>query len=270
MRGCLLVALLAACGSTAAGGGGGGDDGTTDSNTGSNGGGNGTNVFAPTTTKVVIEIDYETGQAPYTGTTVTFGDTWQISQTNLDRLFAGHKQITLPKTLPEMTDIGNVADEEITVADLAALSSAHRTKHDTADTKTYWMIFVSGHFADDTGVKTGVLGVSVGDTVVMFKDVIKSTADIGNPNTVRFVEQSTIVHELAHSIGLVQNGIPMIGDHLDEAHGAHCTNSDCVMYWLNEGATAARDYALQKILTGSTILFDDACLADIDAQTGGL
>ena len=78
-----------------------------------------------------------------------------------------------------------------------------------------------------------------------------------------------MIHELAHSIGLVDNGVPMLADHKDEAHGAHCTNPDCVQYWLNEGAADARDFALRRLLTNNTILFDEACLADVDALTGG-
>src|SRR5690606_17207767 len=116
----------------------------------------------------------------------------------------------------------------------------------------------------------GVLGVSIGDTVVLFKDVSRGTATLTNPNAGRFVEQSTMVHELAHSIGLVDNGIPMTSNHKDAARGAHCPNPDCVQSWLNEAGSDARDFALRRLLTGSTILFDDACLADVDALTGGL
>jgi hypothetical protein len=272
MRTCLLLALLAACGSTAAaGGGGGGDDVSPDaSGSGSNGGGGGgTNPFAATTANVVIEIDYETGQQPYTGNVIGFGDTFAVTQTNIDRLFAGKRNLTLPTTLSGMEDVGTIDDEQITVEDLAALADAHRQQHDTAGTKTYYVIFVSGHFEDSTGVLPQVLGVSVGDTVVMFKDTIESTGGTLDQNTARYVEQSTLTHELAHSIGLVDNGVPMVADHKDAPHGAHCNNPDCVEYWLNEGASDARDFALRRVLTGDTILFDDACLADVDALTGG-
>ena len=110
---------------------------------------------------------------------------------------------------------------------------------------------------------------SIGDTVAMFKDVIKSTGSALSPNTAKYVEQSTLVHELAHSIGLVDNGVSMVATHKDATHGAHCNNADCVMYWLNEGASDASDFALRRLLTGDTILFDAACLADVDALTGG-
>jgi hypothetical protein len=103
----------------------------------------------------------------------------------------------------------------------------------------------------------------------MFKDVIESTNVLLQPNVVRYVEQSTLIHELAHSIGLVDNGVHMASAHKDASHGAHCDNPDCVMFWQNDGSQDAADFAQQKLLTGSSILFDAKCLADVDAITGG-
>ncbi len=272
MRSCLLlVALLAACNSVAGSGGGGDDDPQIDargSGSGSNGGG-GTDPFAATTANIVVEVDYETGQEPYTGNVITFGETWEPTLTNINRLFSGKKAVTIPTTLSEMQDVGAIPDNELTVADIAMLATAHRDQHDSADTKTYWVLFASGYFTDGNRPNMAVLGISIGDTIVMFKDVIRSTGQLGNPNTVRFVEQSTMIHELAHSIGLVDNGVPMVADHKDEAHGAHCTNPDCVEFWLNEGASDARDFALRRLIDDTSLLFDAACLADVDALTGG-
>jgi hypothetical protein len=218
----------------------------------------------------VVEIDYETNQQPYTGNIIGFGDTFAPMMANIDRLFAHKKMLTIPQTIPEMQNLGNIPDEELTLADLTAIANANRQQHDSAGVKTYYIVFVSGHYADGNGVNTAVLGVSFGDTIVMFKDVIKGTASVTSPNAERYVEQSTLIHELAHSIGLVDNGVAMVAAHKDAAHGAHCNNDQCVMYWLNEGASEATSFALSRLLTGNTILFDAACLADVDAQSGGL
>lgn len=274
MRWLVWIALCAACQSfpgTGGGGGGDDDDSAQPDARGGGGGGSGSvdGVFAATTTKVLVEIDYEAGKQPYTGNQAGFGDTFAPTLANIDRLFSGTKTLVIPTVPADMQNIGTVTDEEITVADIAALATAHRDQHDTADTKTYWVVWLSGHFADASGVQNQVLGVSIGDTVAMFKDVIAATSSPLSPNTSRYVEQSTLIHELAHSIGLVDNGIPMVAPHKDDAHGAHCNNSDCVMYWLNEGASEATDFALRRLLGGDSILFDDACLADVDALTGG-
>jgi hypothetical protein len=178
--------------------------------------------------------------------------------------------LTIPRVTSEMEDVGAITDEELTSSDLLALADLHRDRRDEPGTKTYYVLFVGGHFADATGAQPGVLGVSLGDTgvIAMFKDVIRSTSVVVLPNLVRFVEQSTLVHELAHAIGLVDNGVPPASAHVDRPHGAHCTNDRCVMYYLNEGATDAAMFARQVITTGNRILFDDACLADVDALTG--
>lgn len=250
----LAAAVLAACG-------GGGDDGDDD------GGG----VFDPAVTTVRLEIDYETGEAPYTGNVIGFGDSFDLSATNLDRLFAGTKQLTIPRTTDAMQDIGVVADEELTADDLLALAALHRDDPGGGATRTYYLLFVSGQYTDDSGPRPGVLGVSIGNSgvVAMFKDVIESTGLPAVPNLERFVEQSVLIHEVGHALGLVNNGVALASAHHDSPNGAHCTNDQCVMYWLNEGASDMAMFARQYAISGDAILFDDACLGDVDALTGG-
>ena len=37
-------------------------------------------------------------------------------------------------------------------------------------------------------------------------------------------------------LGLVANGLVMVGNHQDAAHGAHDSNDRCIMYWAYEGS----------------------------------
>ena len=272
LSGVLALALaLLACGGVPGGGGddggGGGDD-----DDGPPGDGDGArDLFDPAITDVRIEIDHETGEAPYTGPILGFGDTFDLTVANVERLFSGTKAVEIPTTPGAMEDVGAIADEELTVADLLAIADAHRDLADDATTRTYYVVFVGGVFADGDGPRPNVLGVSIGDTgvIAMFKDVIASTGVPALPNLERFVEQSTLVHELGHAFGLVNNGVALATDHHDEAHGAHCTNDACVMYWLNEGASDMAAFAQRYVIARDSILFDDACLADVDALTGG-
>lgn len=278
MRGAILGVLLAVGAGCASPSRAGDDEGASHDASGGTGGdsdsGSGTSaaidVFDPAIARVVVEIDYETNAAPYVGNVLGFGDTFDPTLVNMNRVFANQKLLTIPTQLANMQDIGTVPDEELTLADIVAIAQHHRDVHDTPDMKSYYVVFLSGHFVDGNGVQGGVLGVSFGDTIAMFKDVIRQSQSLTDPNAVRYVEQSTLIHELSHSVGLVDNGVPMVAAHKDAAHGAHCDNPDCVMYWLNEGAADARDFALRRLLTGSSILFDATCLADVDARTGGL
>lgn len=275
MRALALVMLLAACHAAPAGGAPADDAPPIDAPVGAPGdapaGGGVTNVFDPAVPNVSIEIDYETGQSPYTGPIAGFGDTFDPTFANLDRIFSGTKTLTIPRTLGAMQDIGMVNDEQLTIADILAIAAAHRDQHDSALTKTYYLVFVSGQYVDANGPNPSILGVSIGGTgvIAMFKDAIRSTNVIGFPNVVRYVEQSTIIHEVGHAIGLVHNGVPMVTAHEDTAHPAHCDNDKCVMYWLNEGTSDATTFATTYLLTKNSILFDAHCLADADAKTGG-
>lgn len=261
----LFVTLLTACNPFGGGDGGGDDQPGVDA-----GPAPGT-VFDPRVTDVVVEIDYEQGQEPFTGPIVAFGDTFDLSKRNIDRLFASKKNLVIPSELAAMQNIGAIADEELTVDDLLALADTHRDQADSSTKKTYYLLFVSGYFTDNNGPNQGVLGVSIGDTgvIAMFKDVIRSTNLPGFPNVVRFVEQATMIHELGHAIGLVNNGVPLATEHQDTEHGAHCTNDRCVMFWQVEGASEATQFVRDAVVGNDTILWGSECLVDVDALTGG-
>ena len=78
---------------------------------GSGSGSGNAGVFDTSVTRVVLEIDYETNQQPYTGNIIGFGDTFAPTMTNIDRLFAHKKMLTIPQTVPEMENIGSIPDE---------------------------------------------------------------------------------------------------------------------------------------------------------------
>ncbi|HEY4179461.1 MAG TPA: hypothetical protein VGM90_21605 [Kofleriaceae bacterium] len=229
-------------------------------------------VLSPDYPTIIFEIDYETGKAPYTGSLLAQGDSFDLSKANLNRLFAGRKTLMLPTTLAGMEDIGNVPDEDLTTNDLLAIANTHRQQHDGAGQRTFYLLFLGGYFDDGNGPNHNVLGVSLGSTgvVVFFKDVIASTGGgISLTDTKRYVEQATMIHELGHSVGLTNDGVPMATAHEDTAHPAHCDNDKCAMFWVNEGASEANQYVLDNVFSPGTILYDAHCLADVDAITGG-
>src|SRR6185295_2827660 len=69
------------------------------------------NPFAPAidAKRIVVELDYQRGAEPYTGTSVAFGDTWRLFRTNAEKLFEGTgKTLEVPTTLDGMERLDDV------------------------------------------------------------------------------------------------------------------------------------------------------------------
>jgi len=213
-----------------------------------------------------FEIDYVPGAEPYTGSVLGFGEVWDVTETNVARLFQGsNKAFSIPRTLDKMEKLTDVTGADFAVDQILAIASKHRNQLSSGDTATFYFVWLNGYYRDEMGVNKNVLGVSLGATGVlaMFKPVIAGTGS-GTPglNAERYVEQATIVHEFGHAAGLVENGLALTSAHNDAAHKAHCTNQDCIMYWAIEGSSGAVSYVQKSLLSSNTILWGKECLDD--------
>ena len=221
-------------------------------------------------TRVVIEIDYQAGAEPYTGTSVAFGDTWRLFRTNAEKLIDGTgKTLEVPVTLDRMQRLDDVAGTQFSSDAILAIARAHRDTPSDGDVLAYYVVWLDGVFEEDGARREGVLGVSLGRTgvIAMFKPVIESAGLSLAPDLARIVEQTTLIHEFGHAVGLVANGVPLTSAHHDAANGAHCSNDRCIMYWTIEGVDAARDYAQRHVTRSDVVLFGDECLADVAAAS---
>ncbi|MCB9683059.1 MAG: hypothetical protein H6733_16465 [Alphaproteobacteria bacterium] len=217
---------------------------------------------------VIVEVDYEPAAEPATGSGLG-GDPWDLFDANAAALFAGTGvTVTAPHTLAQMGELPTLGEDTFTASRLIELSDAWRDTLSDAHTSVVHVLYLDGRFEDDGQVQDQVIGVSIGDTgvVAMFGPVLDQLGLL--PVTKRFGEQATLIHEFGHAMGLVDNGVDATTAHVDTAHGAHCTNDRCVMYWANEGASDMADFVSQYITTGSEVLFDDACLDDMAAAHG--
>ena len=212
-----------------------------------------------------IEIDYAASAEPYTGPQGKLADVFDLFKANAERVFAkSPKTVRVQTTLEAMEKLTDVTGSDFTQEQILAIADKHRTQRSTSDTVTFYVVWLDGYLRDGEGVRSDVLGVSFGKTGVlaMFKPVIRSSASA--PGIARFVEQSTLVHEFGHAVGLVNNGLAVTAPHQDAANGAHCTNERCVMYYANEGAAAAVAFVRRYVSTGNEVLFAPDCLADLD------
>lgn len=229
-----------------------------------------TQIYAKSTTQLVVEIDYQKGAEPFTGSFLGM-DSFNITRVNIEKLFQGGgatpaKTLVLPTQLAQMEQLTDITDTTFTGERILQIAAQHRAEKDSPGRATFYILFLNGLYNDGKEVRNDVLGVALGSTgvVAMFKPVITGSTNLQQFQ--KYVEQTTLVHELGHSVGLVNFGVAPVAQHEDTAHGAHCTNTKCVMYYANEGGSAAVQFARDYITTGNEILFDTDCLNDTKAR----
>lgn len=215
--------------------------------------------------EVIVEVFYEEETPPYTGLILGDIKTWDILADNLQKIYedkpAG-KRIFVPTEISEMKKIPSSGKKSWTGKELYELAQKYSPQDTNIRSMKYPIFFVSGYFNDGAIEARNTIGVNISNTrvIAIFKDVIERTE---GEKVKKFMEQSTLVHEVGHVIGLVNKGIPLASSHQDKSNGAHCNNPHCVMYWLNEGASDLEDFVKKFISTRSTILFGPHCLEDI-------
>jgi len=250
-------------------------------------------ITRPEVTKLYIEVDYENGAKPYVNLSDVGADL-ELVQENLDVLFAASgKQVIAETDVDDMENIGEIEGETFTSTQLLEISNRHRTFVEDVTSTSIHIMFIDGFFRDekkDVEVQEGVVGVTIGDggTIAIFKPVIaqmdRSQSETGTLLQ-RYVEQSTILHEFGHAVGLVENGIPAINDHHDDCEecdeeeakerSGHCENPNCVMYYQNSGGLGFENFRFQvRFFQGDDasqrfLLFDDDCQLDLQTALRG-
>ena len=220
--------------------------------------------FSPDVTDFSIDVIYEQGAEPYTGTlNLSISDTWEVTRRSFTDLFQHHagRSITVPSVLEEMTQIEDNGVTNWTVAELVELGRAVAPALVDGAQVRPAIIFVSGML----GTRDNVLGVHISNThfAFVFKDIVRDQG--GNDTSQKYIEQATVIHEIGHAIGLVNNGVPLASTHEDTERPHHTMNSDGVMYFAVESGNGALEFATNLILGSRTSLFGPESL--LDAQS---
>lgn len=208
-----------------------------------------------------ISVYYEAGAEPFTDG-ISGVKVWTVLEQNLKAMFPG-KTISVPKDLAEMAALSDQNQVTWTYAEMNTLGETMGQPSST-DTTVLNIFFVKGHSEGANGSNVIGLHISGTKTLVIFKETVVNSDP--TPVVQRYVEQSTLVHEVGHAVGLVNNGLPMTSSHEDSPHPAHCDNPKCVMYWENEGAFALKTFVLDRITNPSLVMFDAACLKDVTSH----
>ena len=130
---------------------------------------------------------------------------------------------------------------------------------------THNSIVVNCNYFDANYTDENVLGVAFYNTsIALFGEKIKSISNDPLEPPRWQVESTVFLHELGHILGLVNTGSSMINNHQDEAHGKHCDNENCLMYWSVETSDV-----VNNLLSTNTIPdLDNNCILDLQNNGG--
>lgn len=230
------------------------------------------------TATLALEVAYETGAEPYAGTYQGLR-TWQIAEENIRAIYEIRGRgvdLYVPDELSFMTEIPPQARSTWSQSELRELERKYRHSRSQGGAGRIFILYINGYYRDPKTQKaaTQVMAVTLSNStvVVVFKPVILSVAGAYSGMALRWIEQSTVVHELGHVIGLVDNGVPRASGlhdnysssaNSDAAATGHCENPDCVMYWAHEGLSSLMNMTTRARTTGSYLLFGQECLEDL-------
>jgi hypothetical protein len=177
-----------------------------------------------------------------------------------------HLQTTLSSLLNKPGGISIVTKEipassstVLSVNDVIQIEKNNRTVFTSGTELAVYILYVNGKYTDNN-----VLGIAYKNTsVVLFGKMIHdNSGSIGQASRTKLVA-TVAEHELGHLLGLVDIGSPMQANHKDAAHGNHCSNTNCLMYYASETSDI-----FGFLITGNIPSFDANCLADLHANGG--
>ena len=201
-------------------------------------------------TSMVVEIDYEAGYMPEQSST-------DLLKTRLEQVCDKPQGIEI-----FLTETNFDHEGQWSASDVREKGWNEKSNNPQSDSTLYWQaIFPSGQYAND-----GVLGVAVdASTIAIFGEAVDDAeGPIFNRPSAEEIENSVLVHEFGHLLGLVNLVYQSPVEHEDEDHKGHSNNEDSVMYWAIESAN------IGNIITGELPDdFDDDDLNDLAGMLSG-
>mgnify|MGYP002780792053 CR=1 FL=1 len=126
-----------------------------------------------------------------------------------------------------------------------------------------FVFFAGGDYQNNQG-DAKVLGIAYGESsmCVFEKTVEEFSGGLTQPSQ-KTVESSVLNHEFGHVLGLVNNGTKPVSEHQDAAHGRHCDDKNCLMYY----ATETSDL-ISNLIGENVPGLDDNCINDLKSAGG--
>lgn len=159
----------------------------------------------------------------------------------------------------QQTQISASASQVLSLNDIAAIEKNNRTVYTSGNQLGVYFLFTDGSYTE-----SNVLGLAFRNTsmCIFGKPVHDNSGGIGQASRTK-LESTVLEHEFGHILGLVDVGSPMQASHKDAAHGNHCSNTNCLMYYASETSDI-----FGFLITGNIPALDANCRADLTANGG--
>jgi hypothetical protein len=157
------------------------------------------------------------------------------------------------------TQIASAGKTVLSLTDIATIEKNNRTAYTSGTQLGVYFLFTDGNYSE-----ANVLGLAYRNTsmAILGKTIHDNSGGIGQASRTK-LESTVLEHEFAHILGLVNIGSSMQTNHQDAAHGNHCNNTSCLMYYASETTDI-----LGILLTGNIPALDANCKADLTANGG--
>jgi hypothetical protein len=159
--------------------------------------------------------------------------------------------------------ISGSAKAALNIADVADIERKHRSYYSDGSILTAFVYLANSDYSDNQG-STKALGIQYNvSSVVLFGKTLQEYSGSLTKPSYSVLETTVLEHEFGHLLGLVDNGSPMVAQHIDGAHGRHCSNKSCLMYYLAETSDI-----VSNLLGGSIPVLDNSCINDLRNNGG--
>lgn len=159
----------------------------------------------------------------------------------------------------ETKQIDVAADSILNRKDVLMLEQQNRTVYNNEKELGVYLLYTNGAY-----INPKILGLAYQNTsaVIFGKMIQDHSGKIGRPDRTK-LETTILLHEAGHLLGLINTGSEMLSAHQDEDHTSHCSNKDCLMYYL-----IGTDDRFGYLVKGKIPELDAHCEADIKANGG--
>lgn len=159
----------------------------------------------------------------------------------------------------ETKQIAASPDTVLSRTDVLALERQSRTVYNRDKELGLFLLYTNGAY-----INPKILGLAYQNTsAILFGKMIEAhSGRIGQPNRTK-LETTVLLHEVGHLLGLINKGSEMLLNHEDEAHGGHCNNKQCLMYY-----RIGTDDRFGYLIKGNIPELDAQCEADLKANGG--